>query len=477
MAPEATYERAHGELWSRGSSPGISISAGCMVALLNAALSANSPEEALRAHLGLGYGLQTALFLLIAMQRHRWATIRLLQPSLLALCYIGGSIALGGWAFSTGNVVRESELRTYYSWANVRDIYLLVSAALFALFLVSLRSGSLERLIGRGSSTGGVRESSAPTTTIVVAVMIALYGLAVFAPPGYLSQVKTVVFAAIVYVVFQDRSRLRWPVAVGLIIFAAAVSFHNKREVIFSIIPLGIAALALNPTRMTRLQDFAIAIFGIASVIILIVAMSIMRGYGSYFVDDFWGALERVPDYIRSSRVLAVLGLNFETTYLFLHLHNAAAAVLSDGELLTWGSTYAKALLLGPVGEFLGYQPDSIIQTYTSHIDPAFRAVGGSFGITSVGEAIWNFGWYAPAPLVFIYFAFDETFYFLVRLIRQRAITLSIVGLSVQQFALYYGRGSGLDIFVAYGVFAVLIAVPLAFGLRALTTSSRIDAQ
>lgn len=435
------------------------LGAGLVMLGVNVALTSIRDVEYIRSHLGLLYFIQTVVFVFLTLWRHRFAVITIVRPSVLTLSYVGASLAVGGWAFSTGNVIRTNEILMYRSWANIEAVFLVISLCLFTFFAASLlelpRAATADSKVPhRRSSVGDVWLLIFLSGAFIASLVIT---------EGLAAQVKTVILATIIFVCFSRRIPFRWVVVPALLVVAAAATYHSKREVIFALAALGFMVFSEKPLGKVRLSHIVFAMMGAALAGVLVVTMSILRGYGHYAAGDFVSAVQYVPTYLQSRQILALLSLNFETTYIFLHLHNAVSNVMINNELVAWGETYARLFFIGPIGAVVNYKPQSIIHLYTYFVAPNFRAIGGSFGITSVGEAIWNFRWGAPIAIALLYVTFDKVFAFALVKLRKGAAFSGILALCGIQFVLYYSRGSGLDLLLIYFLFAVPFAFVMSY--------------
>ena len=81
--------------------------------------------------------------------------------------------------------------------------------------------------------------------------------------------------------------------------------------------------------------------------LILILAMSIARGYGGFgeFTSIF-STISLIPSYLNSDIFIGGLLLNIEVGYFYFHGINAIELVLNDLNLMSLGSTIIKPLFL-----------------------------------------------------------------------------------------------------------------------------------
>lgn len=414
----------------------------------------------------LHYILFVNIFVLLftSLWFHRFAQITIVRPSFVSIAYLGLAIALGAWAFSNDYVVRPEFLAWYYHWENVSGTVAIVISCLFAMFLASL-----SRLSSVDTPVSKMQSHSSGRVYVVMPIFLFAFFAALLIHDGVISQIKLVIFCAIFLMAFSNNIRYKYALMSFCIVALATVSSHDKREAIFVLLIVAVLAMYKNPLSPLKRRHFIYAFLILALTIPLILMMSIYRGYGGYDIDGFFSTLYHLQDYVAHGDFIAYAGANFEFNYTFQHMMTSTSTALRDSTVLELGSTYLRILFLGPIGLLLNYKPDSILEAYTSQIAPAFRAVGGSWPPTSIGEAAWNFGMFAAIPIFIIYRAFEFGFDKLLLVLRQRRVMSSILGLCALKFFLEYTRGSGLDMFVAHMIFAaaatVAIGLPTAFAM------------
>lgn len=176
-----------------------------------------------------------------------------------------------------------------------------------------------------------------------------------------------------------------------LIIFFTTFSVDEKREAIFLIFPIIWLEANRYRTKLTPSVIFSgTAVIAILTTLIL--SMSIIRGYGNFGdVSSIYEAILFVPQYIDSDFFISAFLVNIEATYLYFHALNSIDMLLSDLDLLAYGSTLIKPLFIIFPREIFPLKPDSILELYTSAYDPGGRAIGGSWTIGLFSEFIWNF--------------------------------------------------------------------------------------
>ncbi len=442
--------------------------AGLLVLVCNLFTTSWLGEQRILEHVSQGYLVQTLSYFALNVIYHRSVILRVLQPSLITIIYIGIPCSVGAWAFQSGNVSNMIGRNLYNEWRNVADVYRLISLCFFTLYILSLRKNAIVTTILKIPK---LEDHKKGKSVLVILILISLLILSQFITTGIASPLKTLIAAAIFYFVFSRKLKYRYIVLLIVLIILSVTSYSSKREAIFAIPALLLIPLAFNPSTKFSLRYLFLTIFLAALMTILILAMSIVRGYGDFNPDNFLDAVFLIPDYLSIPGALAFTLNNFEFPYIFLHLSNSVSSSLDFDADLAYGSTYIRMLLIGPVGQILNYKPGSIIDQYTGSFFPEFREDGGSFGVTSIGEAAWNFGWFAPVAVLGIYFVLDKIFAMSVNALRSLSDLQSIVAIAFYQFSLYYARGSGLDILLIYTVFAFIGAIVTSYFVRIMGVS------
>ena len=89
--------------------------------------------------------------------------------------------------------------------------------------------------------------------------------------------------------------------------------------------------------------------------------------------------------------------------------------VLSDLNLLAYGSTLIKPLFIMFPRDIFPFKPDSILELYTLAYDPAGRDLGGSWTIGLFSEFIWNFYFFGIFMVIFVAKFLSEFNIFMMR--------------------------------------------------------------
>lgn len=253
----------------------------------------------------------------------------------------------------------------------------------------------------------------------------------------------------------------------AIVLFFATFSIEEKREAIFLVLP----CMLLEYMRSMKGISYKLVrnniILGLI-LVILILAMSIGRGYGEFGTDlNLFESFSFITTYVKDPFFLAYFLNNIEVNYMFFHAFNSIEMVIKDSSLMSYGSTLIKPLFLPFPRELFSWKPKSIIDIYTTLYSPEFRSLGGSWVIPFFSELFWNFGYLALIPT----YIFSRIMrFFSISLLRSLS---SGIDSSKTVFLLYtytmlftFVRGSGLDQFIIY----LLISLLVVFYLKLVRT-------
>lgn len=241
-------------------------------------------------------------------------------------------------------------------------------------------------------------------------------------------------------IVRLDNVRLRYVALLSLFLLGIPLFYSSKRDLIFLILPLLVYEVL--PARLSLGRLVKIALVGLL-LLIFIIAMSILRGYGDYEIDGYLDLILLVPEYIFQENFLAYLGSNIEVVYAYFHTLNALNAWFIGQLPSLYGSTLIKVFFVPIPSSVIG-GPQSIIDVYTNYWSPGYRSKGGSYPINMIGEYILNFGYMSFLVLAGFLKLLDSLFNNWMNQ-RQSSVFLSLAYMNL----LVLFRGSGLDLFIA----------------------------
>lgn len=378
------------------------------------------------------------------------------HPSSMILNYIGFSVLIGSMAFYVELVAIPEDLSAYKAW----KLYNLTSA-LFVLLLGTFVLGSVsfvKRKIGTITKSNNRQISLLVLVPLLIFFFIPL-DLSVIGGDGdFAIVVKTAIAIFFIYKLsFLQSSKLRWLFYFSIVFFFSLFSIQEKREAIFLFFPI-LYLEVLKRSFEFSFKTFLFAMVGISFTMVLIISMSVARGYGGYGEDlSLIEAFFYIDDYMISPGFLLYLGQNIETNYTFFHALNSMELVLSNSDLLAFGSTFIKVFFIPFPRYLFPYKPSSILELYTSTYSPSFRLEGGSWVIPVFSEFIWNFSFLG----LFASYLFGKCLNFfnnkLVASIFSGRSTGAVHLLFVYTILFTYVRGSGLDQFVLYWLIGFVV--------------------
>lgn len=389
--------------------------------------------------------------------------ISFMSPAILAIFYIQMSFVLGAYAFSNGFVLRNtSNFQNYLDWQHIgssTSYILLCSTVVFTVDTL-FRKRILLLL-----TAGVTRKVQFPH----IAVLILLFATpfvflpldaSLFGGDGDLSMIpKSVAVLVIIYFLARRNVQYRALFYICILVALSIISVDSKREAIFLIFPIFLLEFLFN-FKDLRLSTLLKILIITLSLTLLIILMSIARGYGDFSeVTSLITAVPFLLQYIESPYFLAAFFNNIEVNYTYYHSMQALEYIQIDSSLLAGGSTLVKFLFILMPRVLWTEKPRSIIDLYTSYHAPSFREVGGSWPINLYAELFWNFSFFGLLVLMGIIAFFMFLYYkLLVAIVRDRYLILSW-GLFVFMNFITYIRGSGLDMYVVYSVFAFVYVV------------------
>jgi hypothetical protein len=424
--------------------------AACMLAITTGLLClfvVIMDEKWLRPLLPIVYFVQI-LAIVLLVRKYRSSLYGMLSPSGIGLLYVNISLVFGALAFHLDQIVSDDMMNAYLLWGDLPAIVTFFLIANFGMALPMFwfrSSNSASPEVARPNSGKPVLYSALLSLILALSLVIDFSFAAVF---------RICVALAILHNVFSNRMRLRWGYVFIVVMALAIASSDSKRNAIFIVLPAIWLEHNYYTVRKIGIKQAMLFIaLGIA-IFYLILAMSVMRGYGLLDPKGFFDALTLVPTYLGNPNVWAFLANNFEISSVFFSSHNSVHMINVDSSLIAYGETVAKAFFVGiPEGVF-NYKPESILELYTREWDPTFRSGGGSYPITLLSEMYWNFAWLGLFGLVALSYGSEKLYAKMTDFARNGRNQMVVFLLSLYVFFLFLVRGSGLDIFVAYTLIA-----------------------
>jgi len=375
----------------------------------------------------------------------------------------------GGWAHLNGYVVSEKQIIAFSEWRNYRFsvVYYILSLSMIYFIDSYYRNKYITNIVF------GVRQEQIISARYpILHVFIALpflffpFEAAWFGGSGDLSKVFILVafFSIVVYIASNRNkypARSRAFIYMVMVLLLASISVNNKREAIFSILPILLVESYYGKWVMNVKLALYALLFLIGTLIVILM-MSIARGYGGFESGDFLGSMIYIIPYIKSDGFISGLMNNLEFNYVYFHSLNAVESVLNDSDLIEYGSTIIKFIFIAiPRSIFLD-KPDSIIHLYTNHYSPILRELGVSYPVNIVSEMFWNFHFFGLVGVCVAAIVILKIYYFFLLNISTLSMPAISFGMFSYMFSLVWFRGSGLDMYLVYVIFSFFV-VSLAY--------------
>lgn len=413
--------------------------------------------------------IQISLFYLILIKKNRVALF-FLTPIMLFIAYVDISFGLGNFAYSHGIYVYETNYNDYRNWmhTNVLTAYVLFTNTIL-FYIDSVFHKSYCQLLNKVKSVW-IKPS---VEKAYIAISFLLFIFFYFVPfnvsflggSGSMSSVpKTISALNIIYLAAYKQIRYRFILYFMIMLLFATFSYESKREAMFFVFPVLLLESVLNFKRVNyKIVGYTICLTVLS--VFLIIAMSLMRGYGQYLEtgSSIMQALPYVFEYLGSELFLSYFFLNIETTYTYFHSMQAMEYLIRDPNLLLYGSSTFKFLFITIPSSICDIKPKSVIHLYTMLRNPNFRRAGGSWPPNLYAEMLWNF--YFIAPIIISVFFCVYNFVFM-RLL-EKVVSGSMLRWTWLLYAymnfIMYARGSGFEMYLIYIIFAVFFTI-IVFG-------------
>jgi hypothetical protein len=380
-----------------------------------------------------------------------------LSPSSLCFLYIIISNIMGSFAYNMGWVIYTETLHDFYSWKHsvASSIYFLLSG-LFAILAFPLtRAKILYTQIIRCHPKYNSKIFHF-LLLFFVTVSIALGIVINKGVSDYYSIPVTMFFICITYWFAKQNVKNRLFFYIFLLILMALISYNDKRNAIFFLFSISLIEFSKNEFTL-KFKSVIVLVLVAIFFILMVIIMSILRGYGGYEINNVFIVFSYIPKYISNENFLKWIFVNLEFSPHFYFSHKAIDYIMNDNSLISYGSTIAKTLFILIPRSLVEIKPDSIIQLFTGTYDPAYRLAGGSDPINIYAEMFWNFGFFGLIPLLIILTIFNKLYFFAIRIIRNDRVLEFLFILFIYHEILFYFRGSGLDLFIDYIVIAFFI--------------------
>ena len=402
-------------------------------------------------------------FNLYVFVRSNGNTLCFLQPSVFGINYIYISMALGALTFISGNVILPRMMSESSRWTDSPTPIAFIAALVAVAILISdYPEKDAAWLVPQ------------PNPFKILTLLSATLGTATLGSAAnfiFVAETTAGLFMLyILHVIAVRNGKIRVLFYLAAIVPLTVLFAHDKRNVIFLIVPITILELIVRDWRSITVQLAARAFVAVSAVAGLVLVATVLRTPGPGGISSIGETLSAVGRHTATRYFLGYASLNFELVYTYFHTFNAINYVLADRLGTLFGSTYAKLLFILIPRELLEWKPWGASYVYALRFDRAYRLAGGSWAVSMVGEAFLNFRIMGAVVLPLVLRLFDGVFCRWV-LVRDKANFLSAVAALYFPVAfMNYARGSGLDSFLIMMIVATatagLVSIALQYGKK-----------
>jgi hypothetical protein len=376
---------------------------------------------------------------------------------------------LGAWAFNNGLVTWQTNLEAFLSWrhANIMASFTIVCLSLVHLSYFFLKKESSE---SKSQKIRSIKKFILIPVSIVCFTIFSIVPLDVSLVGGlgdYQIIPKTLATLVLISLLALDKVKFRYAYYLLIIVVFATFSYHDKREAIFLILSIFLLEAITQKQFVLKTRKILLIFATLVFALYLILAMSILRGYGGFQVNGFVSAVKLVPQYVAQDKFLPYFFQNIETSISFYHSHQAIEFIENNESLMTYGATLIKFIFV-PIPGSIVDKPKSIVESYTGHYDPRAYEQNISWPINFFSELYWNFRYLGFILVVPFFIFFNYCYLVLVKLLKAKKVLIALVPLYLYQYFIFFIRGSGLDLYFFYLllsslVFIFFILIPYLF--------------
>lgn len=259
------------------------------------------------------------------------------------------------------------------------------------------------------------------------------------------------IIALLVTRVFSFNFRLKVFFVLSIVLIILAFNSHNKREVLMAMMLIMLIFSVFYRYKFDIFSLKSIYYFlGVSLVFVMVIAASIIRGYGSFVLDSPLHAFLMIPDYFMLESFSHIIVDNFEFSHTFPAAVLSMEYALSANIDLQAGLTLIKPLFIIIPREVWSLKPDSYISIFTFYQAPHVHNLGGSFPVALPSELFANFHVFSIFIFGLIVYFFNLIFHRLVIAKRMEFTFISFAGLISLFFMLV--RGSGFDLYFIHSL-------------------------
>lgn len=264
--------------------------------------------------------------------------------------------------------------------------------------------------------------------------------------------------------IYVKEVKIRLVVYILTLVSLSQIFYLDKRQailILLSVLFFEIIILGVNFT----FKSLTISFGGVVLSILLIMSMSIKRGYGGFNIENEGNILQTlklVPEYIQRPLILQSLANNFEISYAYIHGNRSLDLQINNAFPPSYGSTLSKFLFIPIPRKIFDYKPDSMIEKYTKTFSFSDRSKGISWPINLFSEFFWNF---RQLGFIFLYFFLiisNSLYYgFWNSVVKTKNHLFLPLGLFLLNQWIVLVRGSGIELFLLDFLIGLIFILPL----------------
>lgn len=397
------------------------------------------------------------------------------SPILFAFLYLGLSFTLGSFVIPL-NLGFNSEVYDNFIIIDKLNIYTIYFFIADVILLLVWKRTTIKGLAQIPNSSERSWMEFNPVTFIV---FFTLFVVVSFVKPlefillGFTYPIKLILIICLILISIQLPKKAKYSVYVLILFFVFIFHYHSKREIILVVLIFFFLESLYNNIKVKlNFKSFFIALIILFATIYLILAASIMRGYGSYKLKSPYHSFLMVPDYVQMPRFKHGIVDNFEINTVLGNTMICMDLVDKERIPLQYGGTYLKTFLSPIPRSIWPNKPLGMILKYTYTLNPRHKKIGQSLPVVHYAEGFANFYWLGIIIVVVILYLVERFYWYIIT----RKVMSILNGKLV--FAIYlncivfqYIRGSGFDLFSLYA----LAPLPLILIINFLPKKKSIE--
>lgn len=440
-----------------------------VINLFLVAIAAIVPNEFLVWHSYLLYGLQALSTIPFLLGRAKYLD-HLFLPTFFVLVYMLVNLTFGAYLVPrefSWNKDFAPVVTAIQHYRLIVPFFLLSNVILFCLTTSALKKLAL-------ANSAGARASGADSSDGSVVLKTVFYFSTFFIISKYQVFSAFSFQLAVLLLHLTDRSvrgsRHRYAIYAFYLLVSLAYSFENKREIAMILFLIVFLEAYFGRYRLkATLASFAGYGFAIGSFMALILAASILRGYGQFSVTSVVGALYLVPAYIGSELFINSIADNLELTYNYGVTVTSIDHVLRAEIDYRYGASLIKVLFLPIPRDVFAFKPESAMQVFTQVFAPHWWVREGSMPVGFASDMFMNFHYFGLVAYALIWWPINKAFLFIYSATPRSFLWYSCIFLCIT--VLLLARGGGIEQWLLY----YLLAVPFLLLIQVTANSCRAE--